>query len=139
MAMIPGYKTTATLRTGSKGEPVKQLQYRLHITADGIFGSKTKAAVQKFQKSKKLSADGIAGKQTLTALGMYGTYPVVGPKPNTPGTTVVTPPKTGGTTTTSSGTQAGTGGASALPGQMLDKVIGGVILFGIYKTFQKIF
>ncbi len=137
MALIPGYKTTATLRTGSRGEPVKQLQYRLHVTADGIFGSKTKAAVQKFQKSKKLSADGIAGKQTLTALGMYGTNPVVGPPPSGH---VVTPPKTGGTTTTpSSGTAAGTGGASALPGQMLDKVIGGAILFGIYKTFQKIF
>jgi peptidoglycan hydrolase-like protein with peptidoglycan-binding domain len=137
MALIPGYKTTATLRTGSKGEPVKQLQYRLHITADGIFGSKTKAAVQKFQKSKKLSADGIAGKQTLTALGMYGTQPVVGPPPSGH---VVTPPKTTPTTpATSGGTQAGTGGASALPGQMLDKVIGGAILFGIYKTFQKIF
>jgi hypothetical protein len=67
---------------------------------------------------------------------MYGTYPVVGPKPNTPGTTVVKPPTSGGT---SSGTQAGTGGASALPGQLVDKVIGGAILFGIYKTFQKIF
>jgi peptidoglycan hydrolase-like protein with peptidoglycan-binding domain len=136
MAMIPGYKTTATLRQGSKGEAVKQLQYRLHIKADGIFGSGTKSAVQKFQKSKKLSADGIAGKQTLTALGMYGTQPVVGPPPSGH---VVTPPKTTPTTPTSSGTQAGTGGASALPGQMLDKVIGGVILFGIYKTFQKIF
>jgi peptidoglycan hydrolase-like protein with peptidoglycan-binding domain len=138
MGMIAGYKTTATLRQGSKGEAVKQLQYRLHIKADGIFGSGTKAAVQKFQKSKKLSADGIAGKQTLTALGMYGTQPVVGPPPSGH---VVTPPKTGGSSSSgsSSGTQAGTGGASALPGQMIDKVIGGAILFGIYKTFQKIF
>ena len=129
MAMIAGYKTTATLKMGSKGEAVKQLQYRLHIKADGIFGSGTKAAVQKFQKSKKLSADGIAGKQTLTALGMYGSYPAVGPKPSG---SVVSPG-------TSGGTQAGTGGASALPSQMLDKIIGGAILFGIYKTFQKIF
>lgn len=39
--------------------------------------------------------------------------------------------------TTSSGYD--TGSASAMPGQMLDKVIGGAILYGIYKTFQKIF
>lgn len=131
MAMIPGYKTTTTLRMGSTGEPVKQLQYRLGIKADGIFGSQTKAAVISFQKKKKISADGIAGKNTLTALGMYGSPPKIGPAPS--GTVI----GSGGSSKPSSGYD--TGNASALPGQMLDKLIGGVILFGIYRTFQKIF
>ena len=34
-----------TVKKGSKGEAVKQLQMLLGITTDGIFGPKTKAAV----------------------------------------------------------------------------------------------
>lgn len=124
MAYIKGYKTTATLKKGSKGEAVKQLQYRLaNVTVDGIFGPKTEASVKGFQKAKKLSVTGIAEKTTLTALGMYGST-----------TTTTTP-----TTTTPTTTPPAAGGPSALPSQMLDKVIGGAILYGIYKTFQKIF
>lgn len=37
---------------------------------DGIFGSKTKAAVKSFQKKNGLVVDGIVGKKTLAALGM---------------------------------------------------------------------
>ena len=39
-------------------------------TVDGIFGSKTKAAVKLFQKKNGLVVDGIVGKKTLAALGM---------------------------------------------------------------------
>ena len=37
---------------------------------DGIFGSKTKAAVKYFQRKNGLTVDGIVGKKTLAALGM---------------------------------------------------------------------
>ena len=36
--------------------------------ADSIFGSKTKAAVKKYQTAQGLSADGIAGKNTRTKI-----------------------------------------------------------------------
>ncbi len=39
-------------------------------TVDGIYGSKTKAAVKLFQKKNGLAVDGIVGKKTASALGM---------------------------------------------------------------------
>ena len=63
------------LRTGSTGEYVKRLQQRLNALgydcgdADGIFGSRTHAAVIAFQKANGLSADGIAGPLTWAKLG----------------------------------------------------------------------
>lgn len=59
----------ATIKLGSRGADVKYLQKKLKLTADGIFGNKTKAAVVKFQKSKGLTADGIVGPRTWAALG----------------------------------------------------------------------
>jgi hypothetical protein len=52
---------TTTLKVGSKGVQVKCLQASLNISADGIFGPKTKAAVIVFQKSRGLVPDGIFG------------------------------------------------------------------------------
>jgi peptidoglycan hydrolase-like protein with peptidoglycan-binding domain len=65
---------SATLRYGSSGESVRTLQQKLNIygytlTADGIFGNKTLAAVKGFQTSKGLAADGIVGPITWSALG----------------------------------------------------------------------
>ena len=63
-----------TLRIGSKGEAVRNLQNALVKagfdvgTIDGVYGSKTADAVKKFQKSKGLVVDGIAGNNTLSAL-----------------------------------------------------------------------
>lgn len=65
-----------TLRTGSNGDDVVQLQARLAELgflsgkADGDFGPATEAALIAFQKSKGLQADGIAGPNTLAALGI---------------------------------------------------------------------
>jgi uncharacterized protein with LGFP repeats len=59
----------ATIQLGSRGADVKYLQTKLKLTADGIFGAKTKAAVIAFQKSKGLTADGIVGPKTWAALG----------------------------------------------------------------------
>lgn len=70
------YKTTApkppsrpTLSEGSRGDHVKYLQRKLGLTADGIFGPKTKAAVIAFQRRHGLTADGIVGPLTWRALG----------------------------------------------------------------------
>jgi peptidoglycan hydrolase-like protein with peptidoglycan-binding domain len=61
------------LQNGSQGSQVQELQRILGITADGIFGPKTKQAVINFQKSKGLVPDGIVGPKTIQALG--GTPP----------------------------------------------------------------
>ena len=58
------------LRIGSRGEGVRVLQSALGLTADGIFGSGTDAAVRRAQASNGLTADGIAGSQTHKALGL---------------------------------------------------------------------
>lgn len=63
-----------TLKQGSNGEAVKQLQQRLielgYLTgsADGDYGSATTDAVKTFQKQAGLTADGIAGSNTQKAL-----------------------------------------------------------------------
>ena len=53
-----------TVKKGSKGEAVKQLQMILGITADGIFGPITRAVVIAYQSANGLKADGIVGPKT---------------------------------------------------------------------------
>lgn len=63
-----------TLRSGSRGEAVAVLQRTLDGLgydpgpADGVFGSRTTAAVQAFQAGSGLDADGVAGGATKRAL-----------------------------------------------------------------------
>ena len=63
-----------TVKKGSKGEAVALLQLMLNEkgyacgSADGIFGTKTKNAVEKYQKAKGLSVDGIVGDNTYAKL-----------------------------------------------------------------------
>ena len=52
------------LQVGSQGYAVRFLQYVLHIKVDGDFGDMTKAAVVKYQISKRLEKDGKVGQQT---------------------------------------------------------------------------
>lgn len=65
-----------TLKQGSTGSTVKTVQQKLKNwgyytgAVDGIFGAKTKAAVVYFQKKNGLTADGIVGNKTLAALGI---------------------------------------------------------------------
>lgn len=60
----------AILKRGLAGEPVKILQEKLGVTADGQFGPATEEALKAYQKQHGLSADGIAGPDTFTALGL---------------------------------------------------------------------
>ena len=61
------------LKMGDKGEHVMWLQKALinrgyNIEADGSFGSKTKAAVMSYQKSRGLKVDGYVGVDTHSAI-----------------------------------------------------------------------
>ena len=63
-------------RQGSSGSVVTKIQQTLKnagyytYTVDGIYGSRTTAAVKKFQRARGLVVDGICGTQTLAALGI---------------------------------------------------------------------
>ena len=67
----------AISRYGSRGSEVTQIQTKLkrwgyyNGTIDGVYGSKTLAAVKWFQSKNGLTSDGIAGKRTLEAMGIY--------------------------------------------------------------------
>ena len=66
----------AVVKVGSRGETVKTIQTKLkrwgYYTGgiDGIFGAKTKSAVQYFQRRNGLTADGIVGSATAKAMGI---------------------------------------------------------------------
>ena len=66
-----------TLRQGSTGSAVEQLQFWLNtlaqydsaihsVTVDGVFGSGTAAAVRAFQRKYGLTVDGVVGRTTWT-------------------------------------------------------------------------
>ncbi len=63
-------------RYGSRGNEVKKIQTKLKNwgyysgSVDGIYGTKTKEAVIWFQKKNGLTADGVAGPKTLAAMGI---------------------------------------------------------------------
>lgn len=60
--------TQTTLRIGSRGPAVAQMQEALGIAADGIYGAGTARAVRRFQSASGLTVDGIAGPVTLGKL-----------------------------------------------------------------------
>ena len=61
----------AILKKGLSGEPVRRLQAKLGIEADGEFGPNTEKALKDWQTKNSLSADGIAGPDTFMAMGLY--------------------------------------------------------------------
>ncbi|MCL6570248.1 MAG: peptidoglycan-binding protein [Bacillus sp. (in: Bacteria)] len=64
IVLYPGY----LLRNGSRGIDVKRIQRAVKVTADGIFGSKTEAAVKAYQKRHGLAVDGIVGPKTWSVM-----------------------------------------------------------------------
>ncbi len=64
--LAPGVQSTDTVRA---------LQQKLGVSADGIYGPRTRAAVKRFQRANGLTPDGVAGPQTLAALGLASAQP----------------------------------------------------------------
>jgi hypothetical protein len=76
----PGATTHRTLRRGSTGPDVEELQRKLngvnaslHLVVDGIFGQATYDAVVDFQIRADLEPDGVVGPRTWEALDAYST------------------------------------------------------------------
>jgi peptidoglycan hydrolase-like protein with peptidoglycan-binding domain len=57
-----------TLRRGAHGDLVKQVQTKLRLMADGIFGAGMEAALRVFQRDHDLVPDGIIGPKTWKIL-----------------------------------------------------------------------
>lgn len=66
----PASADAQVLKRGARGSLVAQVQQRLGIPADGVFGPQTGRAVRRFQARKGLTVDGIVGPQTAEALGV---------------------------------------------------------------------
>lgn len=66
-----------TLKQGSKGEEVKNLQRALNLYVDGKFGPLTDEAVRAFQREHNLDVDGIVGPKTWAAINAQNINNVV--------------------------------------------------------------
>lgn len=72
---MPPYPTV-TLKNGSRGDEVRQLQALLNrdypayskLAEDGIFGGQTEGVIREFQRRAGLTVNGIAGPETLAKL-----------------------------------------------------------------------
>lgn len=70
-------ESIALSKYGSSGNEVTQIQTKLkrwgyyNGSIDGVYGSKTVAAVKSFQSKNGLTVDGIAGPKTLAAMGIF--------------------------------------------------------------------
>jgi flagellum-specific peptidoglycan hydrolase FlgJ len=67
----PYTRTASVMRSGSRGESVKWVQYRLNelgynLVIDGLYGPKTESAVRDFQT--KVFVDGVVGPLTIEKL-----------------------------------------------------------------------
>jgi len=58
-----------TLRRGDRGQNVRDLQTKLKVAVDGIFGPMVEVAVRTFQRTAGLVPDGIVGPATWKGLG----------------------------------------------------------------------
>jgi tetratricopeptide (TPR) repeat protein len=64
----PEGQDKSELALRSHGETVKELQTKLGIPADGVYGHRTQLAVREFQRRKGVGVDGVVGPQTAMKL-----------------------------------------------------------------------
>ena len=69
-SVVASASSEVVVKRGHRGPAVRQIQSRLGIPADGVFGPQTGSAVRRFQRAKGLVVDGIVGPQTRNALGL---------------------------------------------------------------------
>ncbi|MCG7310439.1 NlpC/P60 family protein [Brachybacterium sp. ACRRE] len=84
----------ATLFSGVRGERVSALQASLndhgaHLAVDGVFGTKTNAAVRDFQSTNGLRVDGRVGPETRGALNGGSSSSVSSSSSSTSGSSIV--------------------------------------------------
>lgn len=76
LSLLTATASAATYRQGDRGSGVTTIQTKLknwgyyNGAVDGIFGSQTSEAVRYFQRKNGLTADGVVGSATQAALGM---------------------------------------------------------------------
>ena len=75
LSLLTATASAATYRQGDRGSGVTTIQTKLknwgyyNGAVDGIFGSQTSEAVRYFQRKNGLTADGVVGSATQAALG----------------------------------------------------------------------
>jgi LysM repeat protein len=57
-----------TIKKGSKGKDVERIQRAVGANPDGVYGTKTEAAVKAYQKRHGLAVDGIVGPKTWSVM-----------------------------------------------------------------------
>ena len=112
----------STLKKGSKGSEVENLQTMLNnngynLSVDGIFGKKTLAAVQDYQKKNNLTVDGIVGKNTWGSLNGTTSSQTTA----TPAATGVTQ-ETGPTATTQTSSTSSSTSISGVPADTMTQL-----------------
>lgn len=105
-------KSTKSVSVSSNALSIKEIQAALKKlgyftgTVDGITGSKTEAAIKKFQKANKLTADGVIGTTTKNKLVAAASSSSTAPKTSTVKVSTTTTAKD---TTTAAATQSESG------------------------------
>jgi hypothetical protein len=88
VAVTPERASSSTVKIGSRGDAVRQVQqalarYGYSVHVDGVFGPQTDKAVRHWQRANRLVVDGIVGPQTRASLrltsGATATAPPVRP------------------------------------------------------------